>query len=152
MQGGRNSPSRVAAHCTWGKASAPNWRWAQPTYLAREAAKSKLPRCSVRRAAFPLNSLKWQALPSFSKLSMCWQNAVLGRGSLSRIKTSWGCVPYFAFSKGGATPILLKIWRWLRGRKGGVFVLGRGDLFIFFRENTFWPRKNEQNDNLSWSS
>lgn len=61
MQGGRNSPSRVAAHCTCGKASAPNWRWAQPTYLAREAAKSKLPRCSVCRAACPLNSLKWKA-------------------------------------------------------------------------------------------
>lgn len=61
MQGRRNSPSCVAAHCTWGKASAPNWRRAQPTYLAREAAKSKLPQCSVCRAAFPLNSLKWEA-------------------------------------------------------------------------------------------
>lgn len=83
---------------------------------------------------------------------MSWQKAVLGRASLSRTKTSQGCVPSFASSEGGATPILLEIRRWLQGGRGCICFGKRGFIYFFFWENTFWPRKNERNDNLSWSS
>lgn len=73
----------------------------QPTYLAKEAAKSKLPWCSVRRAAFPLNSVKWEAFAfvfqtlhelakSFLGESLCVRNKNLPRmRSLLRLLRGW---------------------------------------------------------------
>lgn len=120
----------------------------QPTYLAKEAAKSKLPWCSVRRAAFPLNSVKWEAFAfffqtlhelakSFLGESLCVRNKNLPRmRSLLRLLRGW-C---HSNSSGS-----LKM---TAGAGGGCICFGERGFFFFF------PGKigRKRNANLSCSS
>lgn len=107
----------------------------------------------MRRAAFPLSSVKWEAFAFiFQTLHELAKNYL--RESLYDLnkKPPKDAFPSFFSSKGGATPILVKSEGDRRGGKGLCLFWEEGFIYFFSWENTFWPGKNEQNDNLSWSS
>lgn len=114
-----------------------NWLRTQPTYLAKPAAKSKLPRCSMRRAAFPLNSVKWEAFAFiFQTLHELAKNC-LGESlyDLNR-KTSRGRVSLLFLLRGWCHSNSSWNLKATAAGERGCVCFGKRDLFISFPGKT----------------
>lgn len=122
------------------KSVSPNWRWAQPTYLAREAAKSKLPQCSVHRAAFPLNSLKWKAFAFIFKTLHVLAKRCLGERLSVSNKNLLRMRSLLCLLQGWCHSNSSRNLKMTAGEEGGCICFGkRGFIYFFSGKTHFGP-------------